>query len=138
MHRGESQISNITQRSKVKLRAYLPRHCSYSEEDLPVAEEHEHQRQEEAEDEQTADIRASRGCALVPLDRAGGARTLQPIAAPQHRMNSKLLSSFITQNRNKQLSNRQKGCTEQENILFFKICTHFKYFCCEKHEKCQF
>lgn len=74
-------MSHITQRSKVTLRAHLSCHRSYSQQDPPVAEEHEKQRQEQAEDEQTADVGASCGRALLPLDGAGGAGTLRPVAA---------------------------------------------------------
>lgn len=70
-------------RSEVTCAAHLPRHRSQSQQDPPVAEDHEQERQQQAEDEQAADVGASRGRALVPLDRADGAGTLRPIAAPQ-------------------------------------------------------
>lgn len=41
--------------------AHLSRHPSHSQQDPPVAEEHEQQWQKQAEDEQTADVGASCG-----------------------------------------------------------------------------
>lgn len=69
--------------SEVKLQTDPRLHAPDSQQDPPVAEEHEQQRQEQAEDEQTDDVGASRARTLLPLDRADGPRTLRAITAPQ-------------------------------------------------------
>lgn len=70
-------------RSKVKLRAHPSRDASDGEQDPAVAEEHEQQRQKQAEDKQTADVGARRRGALVPLDGAGGSGTFWAVTAPE-------------------------------------------------------
>lgn len=79
---SERYHTGLTGQRSSLLWAHRPCHCLQSQQDPPIAEDHEHQRQEQAEDEQTADVGASCGRVLVPLDGAGGAGALRPIAAP--------------------------------------------------------
>lgn len=62
--------------------SHVPSHLSDGAQQLPIGEDDDYEGHDEAEDKQADDVGYAVGSLGRPFDRAGGARTLQAIAAP--------------------------------------------------------